>query len=350
MIIYLGINHPLKHIRGVENVILAQSMASRSRYSFLIILGDISLPNVYRWGRIIVINIKKVWFWPIRLNYILYKIKTKKSNAIIHSHSYLLSLFSLYKTSIFTIHDTLPYIMENRNRKKFYWRIIELFVYSRCRLLHFVSKYTFNYAKLSKLNKSVIKHNTQVKDLYKLSQNSKHIKKKFKYALIVRSLEERADLINLFNACKLIRDLTSLKFIVVGKGPLMNKLAEHIKVNKIDNVELVGYVDHDTLYGLYLGCEFTITTAAFGEGFGLPIIESYSFGKEAIASDVCAIPEIIRDKKFLFNNDSEDIARSILFMLREKKENNKIKEFYNKYFSLEKYIKYFDKLYLKISE
>ena len=349
MIVYLGVNHPLNHIRGVENVILAQSMASNNKFSYLIVVGKGAMPSVYRWGKLVVININKKRYWPLKFNYILINLKRRNPKLIIHSHSYLLSLFSIYKTTIFTVHDTLPYIMQILKRKKFYWRKIELIVYFRTKYLHFVSNYTFNYAKLRKNNKILIKHNTQVKNVYESSPEYKFNTINYKYALIVRSLELRADLVNLFDACNLIKKQLNLKFIVVGKGPLLNQLNDYLKNNQIDNVELVGYVDQKNLHRLYKDCEFTITTAKYGEGFGLPIIEGYSFGKEAIASDVCAIPEIIRDKKFLFQNTPEDIARSIKLVSNLKKEPKKILKYYEENYSLVEYIHYFKNIYSQVS-
>ena len=76
----------------------------------------------------------------------------------------------------------------------------------------------------------------------------KTIKKKDKYVLIVRSLEERADLITLFNACRLIRDLTKLKFIVVGKVTDLKLLQpEKVEFKFVMLVEFEGKVNSNKL-------------------------------------------------------------------------------------------------------
>jgi glycosyltransferase involved in cell wall biosynthesis len=55
-----------------------------------------------------------------------------------------------------------------------------------------------------------------------------------------------------------------------------------------------------------------MVSAGYCEGFGLPIIEAYCAGKLALASDVCAIPEVIMNKNHLFENEPEKLYQKIL--------------------------------------
>jgi glycosyltransferase involved in cell wall biosynthesis len=53
-------------------------------------------------------------------------------------------------------------------------------------------------------------------------------------------------------------------------------------------------------------------SAEYAEGFGLPIIEAYYFNKPVIASNRCAIPEVIISRDFLFENTPESIWITLL--------------------------------------
>jgi glycosyltransferase involved in cell wall biosynthesis len=129
------------------------------------------------------------------------------------------------------------------------------------------------------------------------------------YILIVRSIEERARFDLLIRVAQSLRDRN---FVVAGKGPLLDYYRGQIKKNNIYNITMLGYVKDDTLIGLYKNCEMVLNIAEYGEGFGLPIIEAYLFNKPVIASNKCAIPEVIISQNYLFENTVESIKNKIL--------------------------------------
>ena len=98
-------------------------------------------------------------------------------------------------------------------------------------------------------------------------------------------------------------DNLNLKIKVAGKGPLLNYYKDIIKKNNIKNLKFLGYVDDKEIIDLYRDSTVVLNIADYGEGFGLPIIESYLFNKPVIASNTCAIPEIIINDFFLTENN-----------------------------------------------
>ena len=95
-VIYFGYNSFKKFKRGVENVIIFQSLALNFKYRVYIHWGDKN--EVYKYNNFICISIKNSIFWPIYLNFIVFKIKNRfKNKTIIHSHSPIFSFFSCFK-------------------------------------------------------------------------------------------------------------------------------------------------------------------------------------------------------------------------------------------------------------
>ena len=58
------------------------------------------------------------------------------------------------------------------------------------------------------------------------------------------------------------------------------------------DIVFTGYVSDDTLGELFAGCMATVFPSLY-EGLGLPVLESYAFGKPALASDSSSLREIV---------------------------------------------------------
>jgi len=174
--------------------------------------------------------------------------------------------------------------------------------------------------------------------------NTKFNENSFK-VFTVRSIEERA-LINLIidMAFKLRKE--NIQFLVAGKGPLLSYYKSIVNKLNLDNIFLLGYISDSDLINHYKKCDIVLVTAAYGEGFGLPIIEGYLFNKPVIASNVCAIPEVIFSDEYLFKNDVNDMI-SKLYNVKNMKEFDFYK-YYNQKFSNEIVISNMINLYQKL--
>jgi len=344
-IAYFGYNSFLQHKRGIENVIDFQSKTCVFEKIYYFHWGLIT--TAYKNDRFTCLSIKHCWYWPILLNIVLFRLK-RKNKIIIHSHNPLFSFCSIFKTDILTVHDGLYYLYKSYKSKfAFIFRIIEPLVYNKCTIIHFISNYTKEQSLFGKKKNFVIIPNTSHFETYVETKNTKINKNKNEKItiLIVRSIEVRARFDLLLQVAEQLCD-QNYEFIVAGKGPLLQYYQNKIVKIKLKNIVMLGYVDDIELLNLYSECDIVLMIAEYGEGFGLPIIEGYLFNKPVIASNRCAIPEVIISKEYLFENDVESIIKSIKYVSNTKKEN--FSDYYESHFSNFIVLSKLRNMYLKI--
>jgi glycosyltransferase involved in cell wall biosynthesis len=76
-----------------------------------------------------------------------------------------------------------------------------------------------------------------------------------------------------------------------------------------EQLVITGYVADATLVALYQTAEI-VCFSSFYEGFGLPVLEALRCGARVITSGVSSLPELIGDKRALFDpSDPADMAR-----------------------------------------
>jgi len=217
-IIYFGFNSFNQHKRGIENVIQFQSRAAKFENIYYVHWAERT--KIYKYGKFICISIKKCWYWPIILNFVIVKIY-KKRKPIIHSHNYLFSFFSIINTDIFTVHDGLYYLKKAKKCKNLIvFKAIEYITYLRCKKVQFISNYTKEQSLYPRNREYIIVYNTSY--LEPLIKNScfKFKQEDIFNILIVRSIEERARIDLIFEVAKKIND-PNIQFTIVGKGPLL---------------------------------------------------------------------------------------------------------------------------------
>ncbi|NLS13532.1 glycosyltransferase family 4 protein [Vibrio sp. SM6] len=350
-VIFFGFNSFITHKRGVENVILNQSKALECKKYY------ISFDEKYRkyeYENIECYSIKNNIFFPIVLNVLVIYLSIINSGLRIHSHNYLFSLVSLCRIDLFSVHDGLcyQYCKINNSVGKVKYLIlffIEKFVYRRAKKIHVISDFTKDNCLLgSRELKKVIKiYNTVPFVLEKLSDEkhkSTDLGNEKRNVLIVRSIEERALLPMIFEVATQMLDF---EFVICGKGPLLEQYRNDIADRDINNVFLQGFVDDALLAQYYINADIVVVPALYGEGFGLPVIEGYLFNKPVIASDVCALPEVIIDPNWLFDNTVNDLLNkleSFVFIERDKR----FKEYYVENFGFSSYQNKMSKLYKEL--
>lgn len=122
----------------------------------------------------------------------------------------------------------------------------------------------------------------------------------------------------------LIRSMKQIKDIelhIAGTGPdeqhfknLTNKLG-------LTNIKFLGFLNQDKLKQEILNSLFIIHPSLVYETFGLSILENYNLSKPVIASNLGALPEIVKNQQtgLLFNaGDSNDLAGKINYLLANK--------------------------------
>lgn len=292
-----------------------QSMAFNNIKKYYIFFDRFD--SVFSWDDIICISIKKDIFRFIKLNFLIFFLihKLKRNKVILHSHNSLMSFFLYKRTDIFTVHDGLYYSKKLLNQRiLFMFEFIEQIVYKRSKYLHFVSKYALKESlfKLGRKKHTIIYDTTHLEQLTESISNANNAKVNNTNIFSVRSIEERARIDLLIDvAIHYQKNGKNIFIYVAGKGPLLNHYRELIQKKNLKNIVLLGYISDADVVNYYKKSDIVIVTSEYGEGFGLPIIEGYLFDKPVIASNKCAIPEIIINKEFLFDNFSEKIIEII---------------------------------------
>ncbi|MFI5415797.1 MAG: glycosyltransferase family 4 protein [Nitrososphaerales archaeon] len=99
-------------------------------------------------------------------------------------------------------------------------------------------------------------------------------------------------------AIKIVRDMEpNVKLVVVGNGPhkkYLEGLIENLGLQS--NVEFRGYVDEVEKTSL-IGNSNAMVFPSTCEGFGLVILEAFSFGRPVLVSDIRPMSDIVIDKK-----------------------------------------------------
>lgn len=119
-----------------------------------------------------------------------------------------------------------------------------------------------------------------------------------KYILSVSSMDPRKNFIRLVEAFDKLKD-KSVKLYIIGmqfkafNTPDMQKLIN-------ENVVLTGYLDDDSLRKMYKNALFSVYPSLY-EGFGIPPLESMSYGCPVIVSDIPALREISGDAALYTN-------------------------------------------------
>jgi glycosyltransferase involved in cell wall biosynthesis len=355
VIIYFGFNNPIRYKRGVENVILAQSSALPSSLKYYIYF-DASASGVFRWGNVVCVSIKKSNAWYLKLNVIVGYIirKHRNKNIIIHSHHYLSSFFLFWKTDLFTIHDGLFYLSKHFGKP---WHIvfshylIEKVVYWRTPILHFVSKFALMNSLMTRHSSEKIRliPNTTILEKQKVTGVSSGTEGRVTI-LSVRSIEERAgiDLILMVAQHYQVTN-PAVAFVIAGKGPLLAHYQALIESRALSNVVFIGFVSDEELAGRYAQADIILVTSLYGEGFGLPVIEGYLFDKPVLASNVCAIPEVIIAPEFLFENDPKDIITKLDSVMMGLMKKYQYAEYYQAEYSNHAVLSKYEALYRQVS-
>ena len=309
-ILYFGFNHLNEYKRGVENVILAQSRATKFARNYYLHPGKTT--TVYRAGDFLCVSLKQTLLWPLLLNIFVLRIK-RRGRILVHSHNYLFTLFLIFRTDIFTVHDGLAYLKKAfESGNLLFFSVIERIVYRRIDYVHFVSRFAkANSLFRNECPSTIIPNTTRLENVRSSSSSAPVVFEGTKFnVLIVRSIEPRARFDLLCEVAYRLRT-SDYHFVVAGRGPLLDYFREFCSVRGISNIVFLGYVSDILLTRLYANCSAVLMIAEYGEGFGLPIIESYLHNKPVIASNRCAIPEFIISPRFLFENNCHDIAAKL---------------------------------------
>lgn len=110
-----------------------------------------------------------------------------------------------------------------------------------------------------------------------------------------------------------------LPLYIAGEGPDAEKLKINNNKSKI-KVKFLGNLEKKELESVIAGSLFTIIPSRAPETFGMAVLESYQFKKPVIASNIGALPELVKDNEtgLLFKpGNIEDLAAKIKLLISD---------------------------------
>ncbi|MCR4899970.1 MAG: glycosyltransferase [Treponema sp.] len=141
-------------------------------------------------------------------------------------------------------------------------------------------------------------------DFKKLPLSAEQIEQKENMVLYAGRLTEEKGILTLVKA---VNELEGVRLLLIGRG----ELAERIK--KENKVEVVDWMDRETLYTYMKKAKAVILPAEWDEAFGRILIEAIYNGTIGIGSDRGGIPEVLGfDEKYIFHaGDADGLCKRI---------------------------------------
>jgi glycosyltransferase involved in cell wall biosynthesis len=130
--------------------------------------------------------------------------------------------------------------------------------------------------------------------------------------------DPRKGLPSLLKAFEKVLDKINAILLVVGKGEQSGarKLSGSLGIS--ENVFFVGFVNEEDLKNYYALCDIFVSSSRL-EGFGLTILEAMVAGKPVVATNVGAIPELVKNGEngiLVGIDDIDSLSNAIYFLLK----------------------------------
>lgn len=245
---------------------------------------------------------------------------------LVHSHifptQYWVALSRLIIRNKKVKFVTTEHSTHNRRREKFYFRIIDRFIYSKYDVIISVTEKTrdnlINWIdpKRKRIDKYVVIENgvdiEKIKEAlpYKKTDLVSDIGDDIKLVCMVGRFSEAKDQPTLIKALsKLPLDI---HLALVGEGPLKEdnkKLAKELGI--LDRVHFLGF--REDIPRILKSVDIVVLSSHW-EGFGLSAVEGMAAGKPVIVSDVEGLAEVVYGAGIVFKSEEElrNIINSLL--------------------------------------
>lgn len=198
-----------------------------------------------------------------------------------------------------------------------------LLIFKRINLLLSSKIILYSSSLINRWNLSNYKNKILITPIHFLTCSTINSKKLSKRKIIgyVGRLSEEKGVMNLVKAIPYILEECDVEFMLGGDGPLLNEIKEFIRENNLeDKVVLTGWIPHGQIYD-YLSQLDLLILPSYTEGLPSIVLESMACGTPVLATNVGAVPDIIKDKKtgFIMNNNSVDcIIENAIKVIRYK--------------------------------
>lgn len=250
----------------------------------------------------------------------LYVLKLMKNQqlAVFIGSSYILPIIKPRHVKYITVIYDLSYLTYKHNPFKLYlnlvmyMKLVVPFILKRADVVvvpslfvknQILKKYHVSESKIIVIYGGFDMYFTAVNDTKKIVS----IRTKFgitgDYCFTNATNHERKNIFGLIEAFSQIEKRSQLQLIITGLLPeeTIIELRKYISILGLENrVKYLGFVTKEELRVLYSSAKIFVFPS-FEEGFGFPVIESASCGCLPICSNTGSLPEIIGNKRLLFN-------------------------------------------------
>lgn len=249
---------------------------------------------------------------------------SKGKYDIVHSHlfptQYWVALSQLFLGSKKVKLITTEHSTHNRRRDRFYFKLIDKFIYYKYDAIISISKETRDNlvswidSRHKRLDKHIVVENgvdlEKIRNAlpYNKSDLELGISEDTKLICMVGRFSEHKDHSTLIKAmAKLPNDV---HLILVGEGPLKDINQKHCKELGIDNrVHFLGF--REDVANILKTVEVVVLSSNW-EGFGLAALEGMAAHKAVVASNVPGLADVVNGGGILFEkNNSEELYRII---------------------------------------
>ena len=152
-----------------------------------------------------------------------------------------------------------------------------------------------------------------------INTKNKKIGNKIK-VLFVGNLLEIKDPFLFIKSVEILSKSKNVESIIIGDGPLRNKIENYIKENNIKNIKLLGSLEKEKMIEQYKNSDVTVLTSK-GEGLAVVLLESMSAGVPVVSTIAGGSVEVIENMKngiLVKERTPEAISKGILLALKNK--------------------------------
>lgn len=249
--------------------------------------------------------------WLFHFKYFTWKQLILPLKLLWHKPDYLICtdyvspILSFNTRKLTVIHDSMFWDYPNDYNsiwRKYFTTLVELGINHNTHIIT-----TSNYSKatlklvINKSNLIDVVYQSFERNLSKPIKLNKSIQLPEKYIFHIGSFEKRKDLITLVKAFHIIKKNESnkkLKLVLAGakvfngNHNVVNEINKYILNNNLENeILLLDYISKE-LADFYFKNAFIYAFPSLNEGFGIPIIEAFSYSIPIICSDIPVFKEI----------------------------------------------------------
>ncbi len=144
------------------------------------------------------------------------------------------------------------------------------------------------------------------------------------YLLYFGRLSEEKGILTMLKA---MEDVEHSRLLIVGRGPLEEKIKKMVSDSKSKNIELIGFKSGKDLEKVIHGSMFTVLPSKCFENNPFSILESFAYGRAVVGAKIGGIPELVKDgaNGLLFEpGDPKDLAVKINKMVDNKQTTKKM--------------------------